>query len=164
MRLPCCSCTTSSSIQLSSHAVGVLVYYRGQKDDFVIEDVDLGELTAVTISHDNSGNSPSWHLDHIEMTPLGPPQQHQVPSNSSTNPRTTNSGSSSPLHMSQSLRNSTGSPTMQQALHARLLRDAGNSGSGVSAVASVTYLFPCGAWLDEHLGEGLTERKLLVAR
>lgn len=136
---------------------------RGQRDEFIIEDADLGELTAVTISHDSSGISPSWHLDHVEVTPLGPVQQQQqhFTSNSTTHANPSSSGNSSPLHTSQSL---------QQSLHSRLLRDPGSvGGAGGSSVAStrdagVTYLFPCGAWLDECLGDGKTQRKLLAAR
>jgi PLAT/LH2 domain len=33
----------------------------------VIEDVDLGELSAVTVGHDSGGYSPGWHLDHLAV-------------------------------------------------------------------------------------------------
>ncbi len=41
---------------------------RGVKNEFFIEDEDLGELLEVTVGHDNSGYSPSWHLDHLVVT------------------------------------------------------------------------------------------------
>jgi hypothetical protein len=35
---------------------------------FVIDDEELGDLLEVTIGHDGSGHSPSWHLDHLTIT------------------------------------------------------------------------------------------------
>ena len=35
---------------------------------FVIDDEELGELLEITIGHDNTGYSASWHLDHVAIT------------------------------------------------------------------------------------------------
>jgi hypothetical protein len=74
---------------------------------------------------------------------------------------------------SSGARASTGSPGQLQQPHSLLLRrstspcvwgDArGVSGVG-GASAAATYLFSCDAWLDETLGDGLTKRRLPVAR
>eukprot|EP00775_Hariotina_reticulata_P013433 gene13433-13561_t len=49
---------------------GATAFDRGARNEFTFEDADLGQLTAVTVSHDSSGKSPAWHLDHITVTPL----------------------------------------------------------------------------------------------
>lgn len=35
---------------------------RGARNKFELEDAELGELEAVTIGHDGSGQKPAWHL------------------------------------------------------------------------------------------------------
>jgi hypothetical protein len=40
----------------------------------------------------------------------------------------------------------------------------GQQGRQAGVGSSAAYLFPCGAWLDETLGGGLTKRRLPVAR
>ncbi|KAG2494439.1 hypothetical protein HYH03_007491 [Edaphochlamys debaryana] len=44
---------------------------EGAEDVFFFPDPGLGELGSVCISHDDSGNSPNWHLDHVEVTHTG---------------------------------------------------------------------------------------------
>lgn len=42
--------------------------HRGVTNEFIIDDEELGELLEVTVGHDSSGYSPSWHLDHLTIT------------------------------------------------------------------------------------------------
>lgn len=35
---------------------------------FTIDDEELGELLEVTVGHDNTGYSASWHMDHMAVT------------------------------------------------------------------------------------------------
>ncbi|KAG2423071.1 hypothetical protein HXX76_015587 [Chlamydomonas incerta] len=44
---------------------------EGSEDVFFFPDPGLGEIGSVCISHDDSGDSPNWHLDHIEITNTG---------------------------------------------------------------------------------------------
>lgn len=145
---------------------------RGSRDEFFIEDSDLGELTAVTISHDGSGTSPAWHLDHIEVlhvpssrpnTPSGSAQWLQaaaadaaVASPCSVR-RMSVGGSSPPFGAMQQLRKSGSSGARGGGSPMPFGRQAGVGGAAA-------YLLPCGAWLDETLGGGLTKRRLPVAR
>lgn len=41
-----------------------------QVDVFTIKAVDLGELKKLRIRHDNSGASPSWFLERVEIVDL----------------------------------------------------------------------------------------------
>jgi hypothetical protein len=43
-----------------------LIYFK--MDRFVIQAADLGPLFKVNVRHDNSGLSPDWFLDRIEIT------------------------------------------------------------------------------------------------
>ncbi|KAM7368820.1 hypothetical protein PAMP_013127 [Pampus punctatissimus] len=40
----------------------------GQTDRFLVEMLDMGELQKVRVEHDNSGLSPGWLLDRVEVT------------------------------------------------------------------------------------------------
>ncbi len=40
----------------------------GVKNEFVVEDEELGELLEVTVGHDGTGHHPSWHMDHMAIT------------------------------------------------------------------------------------------------
>lgn len=147
---------------------------RGSKDEFFIDDTDLGELTAVTISHDGSGTSPAWHLDHIEVTPT-PSSRPNTPAgfNSSSTPQWLADVSGQPY---AARRMSASSPTagMRASLGAvqQQLRTSNSGGRGSpvpfsqsrAGLSGSAYLFPCDAWLDETLGGGLTKRRLPVAR
>uniref|UniRef100_A0A673ZXF5 Lipoxygenase homology PLAT domains 1 n=1 Tax=Salmo trutta TaxID=8032 RepID=A0A673ZXF5_SALTR len=42
-------------------------FERGMVDEFTVEAVDLGELEKLRIGHDNSGGSPGWFLDWVEI-------------------------------------------------------------------------------------------------
>jgi hypothetical protein len=151
---------------------------RGAANEFHIEDTDLGELTAVTIGHDSSGNSSSWHLSHVEVTPL-PSNANSTHNpgritNFSCSGGTSNSCGSPKSTLSSPLRLSMGRYSQQGSLgllasgsiaqRASVLGiPAAAASAGVNAKAGVTYLFPCEAWLDERLGDGRTERRLLAA-
>lgn len=164
---------------------------RGSRDEFFVDDSDLGELTAVTISHDGSGTSPAWHLDHIEVLPV-PSSRPNTPSGSllannngagnSNSPQWLQADAAATASTSCVRRMSVGSSPPIGGHAAPLgavqqLRKSGSSGvrggspmpfggqgrqAGVSSAAA--YLFPCSAWLDETLGGGLTKRRLPVAR
>lgn len=41
-----------------------------QVDVFTIKAIDLGELKKLRIRHDNSGTSPSWFLERVEIVDL----------------------------------------------------------------------------------------------
>lgn len=41
-----------------------------QVDVFTIKAIDLGELKKLRIRHDNSGSSPSWFLERVEIVDL----------------------------------------------------------------------------------------------
>lgn len=41
-----------------------------QVDVFTIKAIDLGELKKLRIRHDNSGASPSWFLERVEIVDL----------------------------------------------------------------------------------------------
>ncbi|XP_068279481.1 lipoxygenase homology domain-containing protein 1 [Nyctibius grandis] len=45
-------------------------FEKGQVDVFTIKAIDLGELKKVRIRHDNSGASPSWFLERVEIVDL----------------------------------------------------------------------------------------------
>nr|XP_009664467.1 PREDICTED: lipoxygenase homology domain-containing protein 1 [Struthio camelus australis] len=45
-------------------------FEKGQEDVFTIKAVDLGELKKLRIRHDNSGGSPSWFLERVEIVDL----------------------------------------------------------------------------------------------
>jgi hypothetical protein len=154
---------------------------RGDANVFQIEDTDLGELTAITIGHDSSGNSSSWHLSHVEVTPLPfNPNSTQNPghtTNFSCSGATSNSCGSPKSAFSSPMRLSMGRASQQGSMgllasgsvaqRASVLGSpvaAAAAAAGVNAKAGVTYLFPCDAWLDERLGDGKTERRLLAAR
>ncbi|GFH09152.1 uncharacterized protein mot51, partial [Haematococcus lacustris] len=42
-------------------------FERGQRDEFVIESVDIGKITKLQIGHDDAGLAPAWHLSHVEV-------------------------------------------------------------------------------------------------
>ncbi|KAM7392648.1 hypothetical protein PAMA_007662 [Pampus argenteus] len=44
------------------------LFERGQTDRFLVEMLDMGELQKVRVEHDNSGLSPGWLLDRVEVT------------------------------------------------------------------------------------------------
>ncbi|XP_060929737.1 lipoxygenase homology domain-containing protein 1-like [Limanda limanda] len=44
------------------------LFERGQTDRFLLEMLDMGELQKVRVVHDNSGLSPGWQLDRVEVT------------------------------------------------------------------------------------------------
>lgn len=44
------------------------LFERGRTDRFSIELLDMGELLRVCIEHDNSGISPGWLLNRVEIT------------------------------------------------------------------------------------------------
>ncbi|XP_059690106.1 lipoxygenase homology domain-containing protein 1 [Gavia stellata] len=45
-------------------------FEKGQVDVFTIKAIDLGELKKLRIRHDNSGASPSWFLERVEIVDL----------------------------------------------------------------------------------------------
>ncbi|NXF11356.1 LOXH1 protein, partial [Smithornis capensis] len=45
-------------------------FEKGQVDVFIIKAIDLGELKKLRIRHDNSGASPSWFLERVEIVDL----------------------------------------------------------------------------------------------
>ncbi|KAJ9526209.1 hypothetical protein QJQ45_009677 [Haematococcus lacustris] len=42
-------------------------FERGRKDEFDVTGVDIGEVTQLTLSHNNTGLAPAWHLDQVEV-------------------------------------------------------------------------------------------------
>ncbi|XP_061733262.1 LOW QUALITY PROTEIN: lipoxygenase homology domain-containing protein 1 [Nerophis ophidion] len=44
------------------------LFEREQTDRFLLEMLDMGELQKVRVEHDNSGMSPGWLLDRVEVT------------------------------------------------------------------------------------------------
>uniref|UniRef100_A0A3Q3H262 Lipoxygenase homology PLAT domains 1a n=1 Tax=Labrus bergylta TaxID=56723 RepID=A0A3Q3H262_9LABR len=44
------------------------LFEREQTDRFILEMLDMGELQKVRVEHDNSGLSPGWLLDRVEVT------------------------------------------------------------------------------------------------
>ncbi|XP_064032385.1 lipoxygenase homology domain-containing protein 1 [Pogoniulus pusillus] len=45
-------------------------FEKGQVDVFTIKAIDLGELKKLRIGHDNTGTSPSWFLERVEIIDL----------------------------------------------------------------------------------------------
>ncbi|XP_053910565.1 lipoxygenase homology domain-containing protein 1 [Cuculus canorus] len=45
-------------------------FEKGQVDVFTVKAIDLGELKKLRIRHDNSGASPSWYLERVEIVDL----------------------------------------------------------------------------------------------
>lgn len=43
-------------------------FRRGGRDQFKLKLPNLGPLQKLVIQHDNSGRSPAWHLDFVEVT------------------------------------------------------------------------------------------------
>lgn len=46
-------------------------FQRGQKDTFSVTCQDLGEVTKIRIGHDNTGQSPNWHLTEARLSEPG---------------------------------------------------------------------------------------------
>ncbi|KAI7798290.1 putative lipoxygenase homology domain-containing protein 1-like [Triplophysa rosa] len=44
------------------------LFERGRTDRFLLEMLDLGELLRIKVEHDNSGPSPGWFLECVEIT------------------------------------------------------------------------------------------------
>jgi PLAT/LH2 domain len=40
---------------------------RGRRDAFQVECQWVGELSALTVGHNNKGVAPGWHLDQVEV-------------------------------------------------------------------------------------------------
>lgn len=147
---------------------------RGAQDEFFIEDADLGELTALTISHDASGTSPAWHLANVEVLPCGPCSQGGSSAVSSSMHRTSSPDLTAAADPYPARRASTGSPQLgmwgasAQQLRKSTSRNGGSpvasSQSRAAGASSAAYLFPCDAWLDEVLGAGTAKIRLPVAR
>jgi hypothetical protein len=106
----------------------------------------------------------------VEVTPLP-----GSATNFSCNGGASNSCSSPKSALSSPLRLSMGRSSQQGSLSLLASGSAAQRASvqgsfgaaaaaAVNAKAGVTYLFPCDAWLDERLGDGKTERRLLAAR
>ncbi|XP_074659812.1 lipoxygenase homology domain-containing protein 1-like [Tubulanus polymorphus] len=47
------------------------LFERNQTDRFQLEMLDLGDIVKAKIEHDNSGFSPGWYLDHVEIINMG---------------------------------------------------------------------------------------------
>ncbi|CAG9464667.1 unnamed protein product [Pedinophyceae sp. YPF-701] len=45
-------------------------FERGNRDEFVIEAANVGEMQKLTIGHDNRGLASAWHLSHVEVDDL----------------------------------------------------------------------------------------------
>lgn len=43
-------------------------FRKGGRDQFKLKLPELGPLQKLTVQHDNSGPSPAWHLDSVEVT------------------------------------------------------------------------------------------------
>mmetsp|Transcript_22009 Transcript_22009/g.66009 ORF Transcript_22009/g.66009 Transcript_22009/m.66009 type:complete len:2411 (+) Transcript_22009:238-7470(+) len=43
-------------------------FERGNMDSFVVESVGVGEIKKIRIGHDNSGMSPDWHCEKVEIS------------------------------------------------------------------------------------------------
>lgn len=41
---------------------------RGSRDSFRMQLQSVGEVTMLTLGHENKGHSPDWHLDQAELT------------------------------------------------------------------------------------------------
>jgi hypothetical protein len=118
----------------------------------VIDDADLGDLTAVTICHDGSGASPGWHVSHVLVQPLGA----AAPGGGSGA-----ASGSQPPSLAQSRPSTAGQQQPQQQACARA---AWQDARGTAGGSGPVYIFPCDAWLDDTLGGGLTKRRLPAAR
>ncbi|XP_030643524.1 lipoxygenase homology domain-containing protein 1 [Chanos chanos] len=54
-------------------------FEQGLVDEFTVEAVDLGELKKLCIGHDNSGGSPGWFLDWVEINAPSQGQKLRFP-------------------------------------------------------------------------------------
>ncbi|MEW5309958.1 MAG: hypothetical protein WDW38_001797 [Sanguina aurantia] len=54
----------SSILQLNNSSNN---FERGQRDEFIVESVDVGQFLKLQIGHDNKGLGPAWKLDHVEV-------------------------------------------------------------------------------------------------
>lgn len=52
---------------------------RGIKNEFIIEDRELGPLSEISIGHDNSGEAPGWNLEYVLITNLANKQEYFFP-------------------------------------------------------------------------------------
>ncbi|CAF2393043.1 unnamed protein product [Rotaria sp. Silwood2] len=43
------------------------IFEKGQKDDFVVKDIDIGQLKTITIEHDGTGLASGWYLDFVQV-------------------------------------------------------------------------------------------------
>jgi len=60
--------TESLKLKNSEHANK---FEQGQTDTFAIEGAEVGQVTQLTIGHDNAGLGASWYLGSVEVTELG---------------------------------------------------------------------------------------------
>nr|XP_020662186.1 lipoxygenase homology domain-containing protein 1 [Pogona vitticeps] len=57
----------TGTIYLKASKTNKNKYERGMTDVFTVECVDLGDLKKIKIGHDNSGRSPNWFLEWVEV-------------------------------------------------------------------------------------------------
>ncbi|CAF0762513.1 unnamed protein product [Rotaria sp. Silwood1] len=53
--------------QLKNSVNNKNVFEKDQKDDFVFENIDIGQLKTITIEHDGTGLGPAWYLDFVQV-------------------------------------------------------------------------------------------------
>ncbi|XP_059580075.1 oxygen-regulated protein 1 [Alligator mississippiensis] len=58
-------CSNSGPIFL--YGDGEKLFQRGNEDIFTIDTADIGELYKIRIGHNNSGESPSWHCEEVQL-------------------------------------------------------------------------------------------------
>lgn len=54
--------------KLALHAAAHDDFERGQRDVFILEVPDVGEVEQIEIGHDGTSAKSTWHLDHVEVT------------------------------------------------------------------------------------------------
>ncbi|XP_043395558.1 oxygen-regulated protein 1 [Chelonia mydas] len=55
------------------------LFQRGNEDIFTIDTGDIGELYKIRIGHNNSGKSPSWHCEEVQLQNLYTGEQFSLP-------------------------------------------------------------------------------------
>uniref|UniRef100_A0A8C8S867 Oxygen-regulated protein 1 n=1 Tax=Pelusios castaneus TaxID=367368 RepID=A0A8C8S867_9SAUR len=55
------------------------LFQRGNEDIFTIDTGDIGELYKIRIGHNNSGESPSWHCEEVQLQNLYSGEQFSLP-------------------------------------------------------------------------------------
>ena len=63
------------------HSDKINKFEEGQTDTFTVDSVDVGEVTALTLGHDNAGLGASWMVDSATLVDQASGNSYKFPCN-----------------------------------------------------------------------------------